>query len=131
MTGYAAGTDEIIVDLLALSDPLLARLPVRDPEDWRIGHFRRTVPDGYMERLTAIELIDADLRAYGVPESANELERLDFLSRMHPIVPAHLNELYNLLAIVTQTDDLWSAERLKTILLFNLGAYDHLMERHH
>ena len=46
---------------------------------------------------------------------------------MHPIVPANLNELYKRLAVVTQTDDLWSVERLKTILLFNLGAFDHLM----
>ena len=30
------------------------------------------------------------------------------------------------LAIVTQAEDLWSVRRLKTILLFNLGAYDHL-----
>ena len=127
LTGYAAGTEKIIVDFYALADPLLARLPVEDPERWRIGHFRRAVPDGYIERLAAIDLMDADLRAYGVSESADELERLEFLGRMHPIVPANLNELYKRLAVVTQTDDLWSVERLKTILRFNLGAFDHLM----
>ena len=72
--------------------------------------------------------MQADLRAYGVSESASELDRLTFLSRLHPIEPANLNELYRRLAIVTQTGDFWSVERLKTILLFNLGAYDHLME---
>ena len=130
VTGYVAGTDKIIVDIFALADPLLARLPVEDPESWRIGHFRRAVPDGYLERLGALDLLHADLRAYGVPESAGELERLAFLGRMHPITPTNLDELYRRLAIVTQTDDLWSVERLKTILFFNLGAYDHLMEPH-
>ena len=130
MTGYVAGTDKIIVDYYALADPLLARLPVRDPEDWRIGHFRRIVPAGYTERLGAIDSMHADLRAYGVSDSASELDRLTFLSHLHPITPANLNELYRRLTIVTQTEDLWSAERLKTILLFNLGAYDRLMEPH-
>ena len=128
MTGYAAGTDKIIVDIYALSDPLLARLPVRDPEEWRIGHFDRIVPDGYLERLAALDLTHADMHAYGIPESAGELERIRLLSRRNPIAPANLNELYRRLAIVTQTEDLWSAERLRTILLFNLGAYDHLTE---
>ena len=43
--GYHAGIDKIIVDPLALSDPLLARMPVRG--NWRIGHFPREIPDGY------------------------------------------------------------------------------------
>ena len=55
--GYLAGTREIIVDCNALSDPLLARLPVRDPHKWRIGHFTRAVPDGYVERVTATQRI--------------------------------------------------------------------------
>ncbi len=130
MTGYIAGTDKIIVDYYALADPLLARLPVRDPKNWRIGHFRRVLPDGYIERLAAIDLMHADLRASGVPESASSLDRLTFLSHLHPITPANLNDVYRRLAIVTQSEDLWSAERLRTILLFNLGAYDHLMELH-
>ena len=43
--------------------------------------------------------------------------------------PQNLTSLYERLAIVTQSNDLWSIERLKTILLFNLGAYDHLARR--
>ena len=52
-------------------------------------------------------------------------ESIRSFSRSYPIEPPELNELYTRLAIVTQSD-LWSMERLKTILLFNLGAYDHL-----
>jgi arabinofuranosyltransferase len=48
MLGYAAGPEVIVVDQFALGDPLLARLPVANPERWRIGHFQRAVPDGYL-----------------------------------------------------------------------------------
>lgn len=49
--GFGAGSCGIVVDRLALSDPLLARLPAfRDPT-WRVGHFLRTVPDGYLESV--------------------------------------------------------------------------------
>ena len=128
MLAYLAGIDKIFIDFHALSDPLLARLPVEDPQNWRVGHFQRAIPDGYFERLAALDLMHPDLRAYGVSDSASELERLTFLSHARPIAPANLNEFYRRLAIVTQTDELWSVERLRTILLFNVGAYDHLLE---
>lgn len=131
LAGYMAGTAKIVVDFNALSDPLLARLPTQDTNYWRIGHFRRAIPDGYLKRLTATQDIDDDLREYGLPNDASRIDRLEFLSRMYPITPGELNELYRKLAIVTQADDLWSAERLKTILLFNLGAYDHLARPQH
>ena len=46
MRGYMAGPDRIIIDINALSDPLLARLPLRDLRRWRIGHFVREIPAG-------------------------------------------------------------------------------------
>ena len=51
--GYGAGTEKIIVNNLALSDPLLARLPAANVDNWRIGHFHRSLPNGYIERLAA------------------------------------------------------------------------------
>ena len=36
-----------------LCDPLLMRLPVWDTKGWRIGHFIRRMPPGYMESLAA------------------------------------------------------------------------------
>jgi arabinofuranosyltransferase len=48
-TGLQAGLDHIVVDENALCDPLLARLPAERP--WRIGHFRRAIPQGYLESL--------------------------------------------------------------------------------
>lgn len=52
--GYYAGPRMHLIDVLALGDPFLARLPVtspRDPRSWRIGHFERTLPDGYRETI--------------------------------------------------------------------------------
>jgi arabinofuranosyltransferase len=49
--GYHAGPGVHIVDPLALTDPLLARLPAEHP--WRIGHFRRPLPAGYLAFLSA------------------------------------------------------------------------------
>ncbi|MGC9469738.1 MAG: hypothetical protein ACP5HS_14170, partial [Anaerolineae bacterium] len=46
--GFFAGPDVRVVDILALGDPLLARLPVTDP-NWQIGHFGRRPPAGYLE----------------------------------------------------------------------------------
>ena len=49
VAGFYAGRNVHIVDRNALADPLLARLP---PEPgWRIGHFVRVVPAGYVESL--------------------------------------------------------------------------------
>ena len=126
--GYLAGTRTIIVDRNALSDPLLARLPVEDLHKWRIGHFGRAVPDGYVDRITATQRIKDDPSAYGLSEQASATDRLDCAARIHPISSLELNELYGKLTIVTQTGDLWSIERLRAIVLFNLGAYDHLAD---
>jgi arabinofuranosyltransferase len=47
IAGYYAGRGVHLIDRNALADPLLARLP---PEpDWRIGHFVRAIPAGYVD----------------------------------------------------------------------------------
>lgn len=51
MLGYWAGTEAVIVDRLALADPLLARLPVSQHHEWRIGHFKRDVPEEYRRSI--------------------------------------------------------------------------------
>ncbi len=98
MFGYYSGTEKIIIDPLALTDPLLARLPVTGK--WRVGHFVRNVPDGYIDSLI----------------NGNE-----------SIVNPKVNEFYKKLKIVTQNEELFTLERLKTIALFNVGAYNHLL----
>ena len=51
--GLAAGPEKHLVDRNALSDPLLARLPVspRLYFEFYAGHYFRDIPDGYLETL--------------------------------------------------------------------------------
>jgi arabinofuranosyltransferase len=51
--GYYAGPEKFLVDRNALSDPLLARLPVspRFYFEFYAGHFFRDLPDGYLESV--------------------------------------------------------------------------------
>lgn len=97
--GYFAGPEVYVVDLLALGDPLLARLPVADP-DWRIGHFGRRPPQGYLDSLENGEnrIADPNLAAY-----------------------------YDKLSDVIR-GSLWDPNRLRAIWYFTTGRYDHLLD---
>jgi arabinofuranosyltransferase len=100
--GFAAGPEKFIIDVVALSDPLLARLPATRPEtydDWKSGHFYRTVPKGYVESVThRVNLIE------------------------HP----GIRQYYDALIAITR-GPIWSMQRLRTIVEMNLGLYDHLL----
>ncbi len=50
LDGILVGPGMHLVDPL-LCDPLMMRLPVASLSDWRIGHFARRVPEGYLESL--------------------------------------------------------------------------------
>jgi len=52
--GYLNGSFAHLVDPF-LCDPLLMRLPLQDREHWRIGHFKRRLPEGYLETLASGE----------------------------------------------------------------------------
>ena len=100
---FAAGPDKWIIDPLGLSDPLLSRLrPCVDfaDDNWRPGHFRREVPEGYAE---------------SVRSGANQIQ--------DPGVAEYNRVLRRIVE-----GPLWSAERLRTIVGMNLGRYDHLLD---
>jgi len=96
--GYGAGPNLHVVDWLGLGDPLMARLPAQGP--WRIGHFRRELPPGYIDTLRTGENVirDPSLQAY-----------------------------YTELSLITR-GPLLSAARLRAILGMNFGLYDRLLE---
>lgn len=98
-TGYFAGPDVHIVDMFALSEPLLARLPANPLS--RSGHFLRDIPAGYLETLETGDnrLADPELAAY-----------------------------YDRLRLVIR-GPLWSGDRAKRIAGLVLGRYDHLLAR--
>ena len=100
IAGYLAGPDVYILDVYALSDPLLARLQMEDLENWRIGHFRRNIPKGYISTLKT---------------GKNQID------------DPNLGQYYEKLKIITSAP-LFSKERMKTILEMNIGKYDYLLD---
>lgn len=97
--GYYAGPEVYILDRLALADPLLARLPMRQDVNWRVGHYERLLPPGYKQTLQLGQnmLQDPDLALY-----------------------------YDKLSIITR-GSLTSPRRLLEIWKMNTGQYDHLI----
>jgi arabinofuranosyltransferase len=96
--GYCAGSDVYILDEYSLADPLLARLPITY-EGWRIGHFTRDIPEGYLETLTT-----------GINQIKDE----------------NVAEYYDKLKSVIR-GKLWDWNRVREIWNFNTGKYDYLI----
>jgi arabinofuranosyltransferase len=46
-----AGPGTHYIDSCALADPLLARLPAKYDQGWRVGHFERQIPSGYEQSI--------------------------------------------------------------------------------
>lgn len=97
MLGYFAGPSNVLVDEVALADPLLSRLPVSPERPFYIGHFYRTIPAGYLDAVATGNMRKMD------PSLARYYQQIKFITE----------------------GPLFSMERLKTIARFNLGAYDH------
>lgn len=92
-SGIAAGREVILIDILGLADPLLARLPpVRRDYDM-VGHLERKLPVGYVHaRATgSLDLMEPAMRTY-----------------------------YEKLRLVT-SGPLWSWERMQAIVELNTG----------
>lgn len=65
--GFYAGPDVYIVDRYGLGSALMARIPPEITSDWRIGHFIRELPDGYLEYLKTEDIHripDPEIQAY-------------------------------------------------------------------
>lgn len=99
VAGYRFGPNVHVIDINALADPLMARLPLQDPNSWRIGHFRHMIPDGYIETLE---------------------------SGKNKIADKNIALFYDKLSLVVK-GDLWSWERMVTIWNLNTGGYDYLL----
>jgi arabinofuranosyltransferase len=100
--GVELGPYVHLLDECALADPLLARLPAVYNPEWRAGHYRRLVPDGYRESLEG---------------SGNELQ------------DQQLRRYYDHLRVITRSDDLFSSARFRSILRMNVGADNSLIDR--
>ena len=100
--GLDFGPNYYLLDECALADPLLARLPAIFKEEWRPGHFKRRVPEGYRESVAA-----------GVNLVKDE----------------QLREFYDHLSRITRSRRLWTADRLWDIWKMNTGGYARLVNR--
>ncbi len=98
--GYYAGPNLHIIDMFAIGDPLLARLPISSDKTWRIGHFKRDIPAGYEQtfRDNQDDLKNASLIAY-----------------------------YDQLRLITRAP-LWTGERWRAIWKMNTGQYNYLLK---
>ncbi len=102
MIGFTSGPDVIIIDRLALSDPILARLPIESTEKARIGHFERSVPEGYI-----------------YARETGSLEKME----------KNIAEYYKAIRIIT-SDNLFNFKRILTIIKFNFGYYDYYLKNY-
>lgn len=101
--GYYAASNEHLIDVFALADPLLSHINIIEKRGlnktiygWRIGHFYRPLPFGYVETLKGgVNVIQSEKIA----------------------------KLYDVVTIITR-GNIFSVERLKAILNMNLGRYD-------
>lgn len=117
-TGFAAGPKVHVIDTNALADAFLARLPMTDQDpiykvlleqqlrkkpatSWRIGHFARALPKGYLATIAGGRNLIED---------------------------GNLARYYDTLQLVTR-GPLWSLNRFAHIARFNLGRYDFLVDR--
>jgi arabinofuranosyltransferase len=88
LVGYYAGPQVAIIDTRALSDPLLARLPVSG--DWRIGHFTRELPPGYRQSVASGRNLIQD------PELAALYDSLVLVTRADLFAPGRFAEIWRL-----------------------------------
>jgi arabinofuranosyltransferase len=110
--GFHLGPTFHVLDYHGLGDPLLSRLPITRPDpvlakriprlgarEWRIGHFYRRPPPGYIRTLATDrnEIEDEALASY--------------YAQIRSIV----------------RDPVFDRERLETLWRFQTGAYDALL----
>lgn len=103
--GFAAGPDKYILDRVALSCPLLSRLPAFLPPDTRMlkcGHLQRLIPQGYAESIA---------------------------SGRNVIVDDSLRQFYDVIRVITR-GPVFNFDRFGKIWNMNLGKYDHLFQNY-
>ncbi len=103
LSGLGAGPSVHILDLANLTDALLAHVEYKywqHREYWRVAHYGRPVPPGYLESLRTGE---------------------------NRIRDPKLHEYYDKLRVVIR-GPIFTAERFRLIWELNTGVYDHLLE---
>jgi hypothetical protein len=100
--GYFSGNNQTVIDIWGLADPLLARIPYHPTGAWRIGHYPRRLPEGYLETKR---------------EGQNLLK------------DPELAALYDGLTLVT-SEPLFTRARWREVWRFNTGYYSPVLRKH-
>ncbi len=87
--GFYAGPYIHLVDTMALSDPLLARLPSSAGRAFLVGHFTREIPEGYIEALEGSGAV-AD------PFLAEFWEQIKLITRAPIFAPGRIKAIWKL-----------------------------------
>ena len=101
-------SDLYMTDDIALGDPFLSKMPLsknrgwQHGDQWRIGHLYRAVPTGYRETILTGE---------------NMIKNKD------------LAQYYDVIHEMT-SGELFSMKRMTTVIDWNLGKYDYLLENY-
>lgn len=126
MVGFYAGPDVHIVDTFALTDPLLARLPVKRKIGWRIGHFERILPNGYLETIEKRQNLRGAELEKTLDDDRKVKEGLFFMGT-NCFGDRNLAAYYDVLSLIIR-GNLWGWERFKAIVKVNLGLYNRLID---
>ena len=94
--------DIYLNDTYSLGDPFLSKLPAKYNPNWRVGHIRREVPEGYRESIWS---------------GKNKIKDPD------------LHEYYDKIRLITR-GNLFDSERIKAIVDINLGKYQYLIDNY-
>ena len=104
MFGFELGPQTYLIDPFGLPDPFIARLA--DPhlaislDNWRIGHFHKPIPEGFIRSK---------------------------ITGRNEIHDPRLRELYRVTQLIS-TAPIWDAARWREIVNINNGKYDHLTD---
>jgi arabinofuranosyltransferase len=102
MLGFFAGPNVVILDRAALTDPLLSHLEIEGRTPFRIGHMVRPLPEGYLE-----------------------FQQRGSLDNMDPSLARYYEVVHRVVS-----GPLLDCQRLKEIVLLNMGSYDHLVREY-
>jgi arabinofuranosyltransferase len=116
MVGFYAGPGVHLIDVYALTDPLLARQPAI-AENWRPGHFERMMPAGYQATLEHCLSLTFLHGAVIVPRTAC----ITSPSYHNAIADPRIAALYDRLALLTQAP-LFDRRRLQALRQINLAG---------
>lgn len=95
-SGLLIGPNRYFMDNCALVDPLLARLPAKYNKHWRIGHFYRQLPNGYLETIMtqSNSITDPDVKKFYDAIASITKGELNTFSRIKNIIRVNSGAIY-------------------------------------